>query len=91
MSETAALESDRRESWLFPLNGRYPKTQSANDRFGVSKPNARLRLGHDDQHDDCPSCKGSPVPRNGRPADARYLPLISMVAVTAMGKNLPSA
>ena len=71
------------------LNGRYPKTQSANDRFGVSKPNARLRSGHDDQCEDGPSCKRSPVPPNGGPADVRYLALISMVAMTAMGTILP--
>ena len=75
--------------WLIlPLNGRYPKTQSANDRFGMSKPNARLRSGHDDQHEVGPSCKRSPARRNGRPADVRYLALISRVAMTAKGTYL---
>ena len=72
--------------WLIlPLNGRYPKTQSANDRFGVSKPNSFLWPGHDDRHEYGPSCKQVPAPRNGRPADVRYLVLISMVAMTAKG------
>ena len=87
----AALEPDRRDSRLFPLNGRYPKRQSANDRFGVSKPNARLRSGHDNHHEDGPSCKRPPVPPNGSPADVRYLALISMVAMTAKGTLKPLA
>ena len=77
--------SDGRKSWFSPLNGRYPKTQSANDRFGVSKPNSFLWPGHDDRHEYGPSCKQLPAPRNGRPADVRYLVLISMVAMTAKG------
>jgi hypothetical protein len=32
--------------------------------------------GHDDRHEDGPSCKRSPARRNGRPADVRYLVLI---------------
>ena len=87
VSGYAAMEPGSRDSRFFPLNGRYPKTQSANDRFGVSKPNARLRSGQDHQRKDGPSCKRSPARRNGRPADVRYLALIAMVAMTEMGTN----
>ncbi len=47
--------------------------------------NSSMRSGHDDQHEDGPSCKRSPARRNGRPPDVRYVALISMVAMTALG------
>lgn len=66
-------------------NDRLQQWHSSNDWKRAATPDARLWSGHDDQHEDGPSCKRSPVPLNGRAEDVRYLALISMVVMTAKG------